>query len=354
MGFEDGYRIAQEDLRDRDAGQHMPEELTSFPGTAGGDLPCEQVIFGCSAAMRAVRSKVELALDRGYSVVIQGEPGSGKELVARFLHAHSGRHDATFVKLNCGATSFTMLEDAVLNKAFALRGIGQTNLKSIANCETLFLDGFGELDRRSQDLMIDLLQNLRRVCSESIDAKAAFPQVVFAMTPDGSDISHNLFLGWETVWLRLPSVRDRKEDIRTLSAFFVEKLSRRFGKEPRYLSETTLQILGEWHWPGNLRELENWIARVMILGNEEEQARDLGRQIALRRGRMDRGGAGRRGGVGPEVDAQSAALKGLQLDKWSRRRMAEELRVSYRTLLGFLRDKETPRRRRSHRNLPPS
>jgi len=332
----------------------MPDELTTFPGAAWGDFPSEQVIFGCSAAMRAVRSKVELALDRGYSVVIQGESGSGKELVARFLHAHSGRHDATFVKLNCGATSFTMLEDAVLSKAFALRGIGQTNLKSIATCETLFLDGFGELDRRSQDLMIHLLQNLRRDCSESIDTRAAFPQVVFAMAPDGSDISRNLFHGWETVWLRLSSVRDRKEDIRTLSAFFVEKLSRRFGKEPRYLSETTLQILAEWHWPGNLRELENWIARVMILGNEEVQARDLGCQIALRCGGVDRGGAGRRGDVGPEVDAQSAVLKALQLNKRSRRRMAEELRVSYRTLLGFLRDKETPRGRRTHRNSPPS
>jgi DNA-binding NtrC family response regulator len=63
----------------------MPDELTTFPGAAWGDFPSEQVIFGCSAAMRAVRSKVELALDRGYSVVIQGESGSGKELVARFL-----------------------------------------------------------------------------------------------------------------------------------------------------------------------------------------------------------------------------------------------------------------------------
>jgi DNA-binding NtrC family response regulator len=160
----------------------MPEELTSFPGTAGGGLPSEQVIFGCSAAMRAVRSKVELALDRGYSVVIEGESGSGKELVARFLHAYSGRHDATFVKLNCGATSLTMLEDAVLHKAFALLGSGRTTLKATANCETLFLDGFGELDRRSQNLMIDLLKNLRTDGSESIDAKTACPQIVFAMT----------------------------------------------------------------------------------------------------------------------------------------------------------------------------
>ena len=331
----------------------MPEELTSFPGTAGGDLPSEQVIFGCSAAMQMVRAKVELALDRRYSVVIQGESGSGKELVARFVHAHSGRRDATFVKLNCGANSYTMLEDAVLHKAFALLGNGRTNLKATANCETLFLDGFGELDRRSQDLMIDLLKNLRRDCSESIDAKTACPQIVFAMAPESGDISRDLFYGWETVWLRLSSVRDRKEDIRTLSVFLVEKLSRRFGKEPRYLSETTLQTLGEWHWPGNLRELENWIARAMILGNEEEQARDLRCQIALRRRRLNRGEVGRIGGAGLAEDAQSTVLKAVQLDKWSRRRVAEELRMSYRTLLGFLRDKGTPRRRRSHRSLPP-
>jgi DNA-binding NtrC family response regulator len=85
---------------------------------------------------------LQRAPDREYSV-IRGESGSGKEVVARFLHTHSWRHDATFVKLNCGPTSFTMLEDAVLNKACALRGTGQTNLKSIAKREMLFLDGFG-------------------------------------------------------------------------------------------------------------------------------------------------------------------------------------------------------------------
>ena len=153
----------------------MRDELTAFPRTVGGNRSSEQVIFGCSASMRAVRSKFQRAPDREYSV-IQEESRSGKEVVARFLHTHSGRHDATFVKLNCGTTSFTMLEDAVLNKAFSLRGTGQTNLKSIAKCETLFLDGFGELDRKSQDLVIDLLQNRRRDCSESLDAKATFPR----------------------------------------------------------------------------------------------------------------------------------------------------------------------------------
>ena len=309
------------------------------------------MIFGCSAAMQAVRAKVELALDRRSPVVIQGESGSGKELVARFLHAHAGRDDATFVKLNCGATSFTMLEDAVLNRAFGRAG-ERTNLESLVSCETLFLDGFGELERRSQDLLVDLLRSRQNDCSEGIEATIAGPQIVFAMVMDRVDLSRDLFDGWEPIWLRLSSVRDRKEDIRTLSAFFVEKLSRRFGREPRHLSEPTLRLLREWRWPGNLRELENWIARVMILGNEEEQARELACQIALGRERTGRGEAGSTSGAG-FADAQSAMLKALQADKWSRRRMAEELRISYRTLLGFLRDKEMPRRRRSHRNLPP-
>lgn len=330
------------------------------------DLPSDAVIFGSTAAMREVRGKVDCILDNDLPVLIQGESGTGKELLARFLHTHSNRREAPFVKVNCAAIPVSLLESELLGyERGAFTGANETKrgLVEIAGTGTLFLDEIGEMDWAMQTKLLHLLQGghysrlggsesrvarVRVVCATNIDLEAAV---------QGHTFREDLFYRIDVICLRLSPLRERREDIPQICDYFLQKLSRKFRKREPQLSPSALHLLKQWTWPGNLRELENWIARVVILGSEEALAEELNRQVALTNN-MD--------GFPPRIghlkeasrQATSAAaraviLKVLQSNGWSRRKTAEELNMSYRSLLYKLRDANVPHRRRSHKGFPP-
>jgi two-component system, NtrC family, response regulator AtoC len=345
----------------------MPADLAQSSRLDPAELPDEAVIFGCTAAMSDIRRTIDQVGSSHMPVLIQGESGTGKEVIARFIHAQSRRWDAPFVKLNCAAVPASLLESELFGYdkgSFTGAREDRPGLIEIAEGGTLFLDEIGEMHWSLQGKLLQLLQDgsytrisgsdtrigrIRVICASNTDLKHAVETGAFR---------EDLFYRIDVVSLRLPALRERKSDLPQLCEFFRQKLARKFGRSALELNATTLRLLMQWDWPGNLRELENWMARAIILGEFETVASDLRRRLALSGGLEVRGP---RSGALKEVSrrAVSAAssamiLKVLQANRWNRRKTAEDLNMSYRSLLYKLREAGIPQRRRGHRGLPPS
>jgi DNA-binding NtrC family response regulator len=344
----------------------MLTDLTNISRIASSDIPDERVIFGSALALEDVRKNIDRTLTSDLPVLIQGENGTGRGLAAKYIHNRSCGENAPFVKMNCSETPFTTLENMLLSNKVLLEagsvGSAPASFEAFRRA-TIFLDEFGEMDRMLQVRLAQLIQHrwnsglansndgkvrVRVVCAIRIDAGSAL---------DGHAAHRSVLSEIDAICLRLLPLRERKGDIPQLAEYFFQKLGTKFGKSVRQLAPATLLTLAQWHWPGNLRELENWIARVVILGSEEESTKELAGQVALTR-RI--GNSHERDGVDVRVPRQSEAgavqeaiLKALQSNGWSRRRTAEELKMSYRALLHMLRDVNVPRRRKNHSELPP-
>jgi two-component system, NtrC family, response regulator AtoC len=331
------------------------------------DLPNESVIFGCTAAMGEIRERIRCVLSSDLPILIQGESGTGKEVIARFVHSRSDRSSAPFVKLNCAAVPPALLESELFGYqrgAFTGAREDRPGFVEIADGGTLFLDEIGELHRDLQGKLLHLLEDgiftriggneerharIRVICATNVDLRRAVETDAFR---------EDLFYRIDVVTLNLLTLRERKDDIPQLCAYFLHKLAKQFGRSEPHLDSSTLRVLTLWDWPGNLRELENWVARAIILGDAEALAIELKRRLSLSNYWSDRQP---RGGMLKETSrrATSAAtnaliLKVLQANRWNRRKTAEDLNMSYRSLLYKLREAGIPQRRRSHRGFPPS
>ena len=317
--------------------------------------------------MREIRSRIDAVLSVDLPVLIQGESGTGKEVIAGFLHARSSRRDAPFVKLNCTAIPASLLESELFGsyKGYVKGTSGdRPGLIEVAEGGTLFLNEIGDMNLDLQGKLLRFLQDgsfsrtdgcekrlgrIRVVCATNIDLQKAVELGTFR---------EDLFYRINVVSLRLSPLRDRKSDIPQLCEYFLQKLSRQFRRNIPQLRPVTLQLLKQWDWPGNLRELENWIARAIILGDDEALCAELKHRLET-----PNGWAGRQPRMGSLKEATDRAtstvtgaliLKALQANRWNRRKTAEELNMSYRALLYKLRDVGIPRRRRSPRGRPPA
>jgi two-component system response regulator AtoC len=349
----------------------MPTELKQSLRVDPAELPGEAVIFGSTPAMREIRSKIDSILSSDIPVLIQGESGTGKEVVARFLHTRSNRREAPFVKLNCAATPANLLESELFGfeKGSLARGSeDRPGLIEIADGGTLFLNEIGDISLDLQGKLLRLLRDgsymriggrekrtgrVRIVCATNVHLLEAVETGAFR---------EDLFYRIDVVSLRLSPLRDRKNDIPQLCEYLLQKLSRQFQRSIPRLHPVTLHLLKQWDWPGNLRELENWVARAIILGDDEAPGAELRRQLEKPNGFADRFND-RQARLSPLTAATHRAtsavtnaliLKALQANRWNRRKTAEELNMSYRALLYKLRDVGLPQRRRSQRGRPPA
>ena len=331
------------------------------------DLPDESVIFGCTVGMGQIRERIHRALSSDLPLLIQGESGTGKEVIARYVHSRSDRCKAPFVRLNCAAIPPGLLESELFGYqkgAFTGAKADRPGLLEIAEGGTLFLDEIGELHRDLQGKLLHLLQdgafvriggneeqsaNIRVICASNIDLQDAVKRGAFR---------EDLFYRIEGVTLNLLTLRDRKDDIPQLCEYFLRKLARQFGRNAPGLDASTLRLLSQWSWPGNLRELENWIARAIILGDAEALRDELKRRLSLANywnNRQARGGSLKEVSRKATSTASSALiLKTLRANRWNRRKTADDLNMSYRSLLYKLREAGVPPRRRAHRGFPPS
>jgi two-component system response regulator PilR (NtrC family) len=233
---------------------------------------------GRSPKVLDVFETIRKTADSGSTVMITGESGTGKELVAQALHWESSRRNKPFVSVNCGAVPETLMESELFGHvkgAFTGAVANTEGLFAAADGGTLFLDEITEIPQTVQVKLLRAIQErqVRRV-GDTRDVKidvrliAASNRDLGRAVADGV-LREDLFYRLNVIPIHLAPLRDRREDIPPLVAHFITKLSREVGRSVRGVTPEALAVLEQYHWPGNIRELENVIERAIVLGSTE-------------------------------------------------------------------------------------
>jgi formate hydrogenlyase transcriptional activator len=244
-----------------------------FDDEAGGD-PNFEGIIGHSNALRSVLREIRMVAPTGSTVLIYGETGSGKELIARAIHELSPRRSNAFVKLNCAAIPTGLLESELFGheKGAFTGAIGQRIGRfEIANHGTAFLDEIGEIPLELQPKLLRVLQEreferLGSTRTLRTDARLiAATNRNLATMVDEQRFRSDLFYRLNVFPVRVPALRERREDIPLLVWHFAREFAQRMKRHYESISAETMQALCEYDWPGNIRELQNLIERAAIL-----------------------------------------------------------------------------------------
>lgn len=244
---------------------HWEDEIRSEPSF--------DEIVGESTALKQVLNQARTVASTGAAVLILGETGTGKELIARAIHRMSSRSRASFIKLNCAAIPTELLESELFGYekgAFT----GSVNRKvgrmEAADGGTLFLDELGELPLEVQPKLLRVLEDqeferLGGILTIRVNTRliAATNQDLAEKAADGQ-FRRDLYYRLNVFPIRMPALRERKEDIPLLVHHLAQKFARRMGKQIEIIPTETMEALVNWDWPGNVRELENLIERSVI------------------------------------------------------------------------------------------
>jgi two-component system response regulator PilR (NtrC family) len=231
-------------------------------------------IIGRSESMLAVFELIETIAQTTSTVLVTGESGTGKELAARAIHFNSPRKDRPFVAVNCGALTETLLESELFGHvrgAFTGAATNKKGLIEVAERGTIFLDEIGEMSPLMQVKLLRVLQErvFRRV--GGTDEIAADIRIITATNRDLAQMvaenrfREDLYYRINVIPLHLPPLRDRGEDIPMLAEHFVTRFAAELGKPVQGLAAESLSLLVQYHWPGNIRELENAMERAVAL-----------------------------------------------------------------------------------------
>jgi DNA-binding NtrC family response regulator len=267
--------IAQYDATHRQ-GRSQLKELTQgeldFDEKLRGEKGFE--IIGISPTLMYVFELVKSVAQTDSTVLLLGETGTGKELIARTLHVNSRRKDSNFVRLNCAAIPTGLLESDLFGHergAFTGAFMQKVGRLELADQGTLFLDEVGDIPLEIQPKLLRALQEREFERLGSTRTRKANVRVIAATNRDlqtmvaRGEFRSDLYYRLNVFPIRIPPLRERREDIPLLVRHFVLKHSRRMQKRIDVVSKTTLEKLVGWKWPGNVRELENFIERAVIL-----------------------------------------------------------------------------------------
>ena len=290
-------------------------------------------LVGQSRAIQNVLSIVQRAAPVPWTVLVRGETGTGKELVARLIHLLSPRKDQPFIELNCAAVPENLFESELFGHekgAFTGASARRRGVFELADGGTLFLDEIGELPAAMQAKLLRALQEntISRVGSEkpiSVDVRivAATNRDLKAMV-DQHSFREDLYFRLNVIELEIPPLRQRKEDIPELVDFFLKK----FGSKTRFDSRAMTQLT-KYNFPGNIRELEHIIQRTITLARSPLiSLRDLPPEIRSYRGGSNSGNLTERLA---EIERQML-LDALEAHDWIQTRAAESLGISERVL----------------------
>ena len=250
----------------------------NFERTNDGSLPRKfEQLIGSSPALEAVLEQVKRVAPAGSTVLIQGETGTGKELIARAIHNLSSRCGRPFVKLNCAAIPLDLLESELFGHergAFTGAITQKLGRFEIADKGTLFLDEVGDIPPALQPKLLRVLQEqeFERLGSnrtQQVDVRiiAATHRDLPEMTRQG-EFRSDLYYRLNVFPILIPALRARRGDIPALVKHFVELSIRRTGRQVDYIPQETMSALCSYPWPGNIRELQNLIERAVILSND--------------------------------------------------------------------------------------
>ena len=239
-----------------------------------GEMPPEAVVFGGTDAMQALRERLAKIAGANVPVLIQGESGTGKDIIARMIHAASPWKSGPWVKVNCPAIPGTLLESELFGyEKGAFTGAFGTKPGRVemAHRGTLFLDEISELDLSLQSKLLQLLQDGQFCRIGAQEDKKVEVRVVCATNRKLEEEIANgtfradLFYRINVVNLRMPALRERVSDLPDLIAYFLDCYNRKFNSRAKPLSADLMNALKKYHWPGNVRELKNLIERIVIL-----------------------------------------------------------------------------------------
>ncbi|HZC34139.1 MAG TPA: sigma 54-interacting transcriptional regulator, partial [Chthoniobacterales bacterium] len=252
-------KLAQEKL-------YLEEEIRSDSGF--------ERIIGKSTALKHVLQLVETVAPSDSTVLLLGETGTGKELIARAIHERSRRHNRTFVKLNCAAIPTGLLESELFGHekgAFTGAITQKIGRLELADQGSLFLDEVGDIPVEIQPKLLRALQEREFERLGSTHTRKVNVRLVAATNRDlekmvaDREFRSDLFYRLNVFPIRIPPLRERKEDIPMLVTYFVQKFAKQMQKGIESVPSAAMKGLTAWEWPGNIRELENFIERAVIL-----------------------------------------------------------------------------------------
>jgi two-component system, NtrC family, response regulator AtoC len=318
---------------------------------AANILPPDAVLFGRSEAMKQVRRRATKIAGTGVPVLLYGPKGSGKEVLARWIHSHSAVSNGQFVKVNCAAIPGTLLESELFGfekGAFTGAYATKPGRVELAHKGTLFLDGIADLDLASQSKLLQFLQDGRfsRIGDEL--ERSVETRLMCATDKDLEDeiakgrFRADLYYRINVVPLKLPALRDRREDIPAMAEYFLARCQQQFQTQAEPLTAETLHYMQCMDWPGNIRELSNGIARHVLIGPEASILADPARPVSRSSPPVAKQNA-----VVPlkslckeaiRASEKNIILAALRANRWNRRKAAQDLKISYRLLIYKIRD----------------
>ncbi|MBX3356929.1 MAG: sigma 54-interacting transcriptional regulator [Phycisphaeraceae bacterium] len=313
--------ITLRDIGEREQTRRRLEELRHenayLKETAAGHAPgSEPDIVGKSPAIRKVLADIALVAPTDSNVIIMGETGSGKELIARAVHARSQRHDRPFIKVNCAALPAGLVESEFFGHekgAFTGAVAARRGRFELANGGTIFLDEVGEV---SPDVQVKLLRVLQEQEFERVGGSSTIKVDVRVIAATNRDLAADVDAGRfrADLYYRLgvfpisvPPLRDRPSDIPLLTGYFVTPIAAAMGKRIDRVDPETLSRLSRYPWPGNIRELRNVIERAVILTPDDEPVLRVDPSILLPRGAAPAASAPRAGSSLADVEREHIA-----------------------------------------------
>jgi two-component system response regulator AtoC len=361
---------------------NLVTEITELRRQLSDDQDRAFLFWGDSPDMQTIARVIEQVSDSDVTVLIRGESGVGKELVARAIHQRSSRKERPFVKVNCAALPGELLESELFgHEKGAFTGAATTRIGKFeqADTGTIFLDEIGEMKAALQAKLLHVLQDAQFTKLGSNKNINVDVRVVAATNRDlekmmlRGEFREDLYYRLKVIEVTVPPLRERRNEISNLTEFFIDRYARRYNRPRRTLSDELQQLFQTYEWPGNIRELENMVKRMVILQDEQLVVRELIRAappVAAFAGAAV-------GHVSAPIDepedldenddddspqseevvvtapvgrladvAKAAALKAeraiiedtLRQVQWNRRRAAEQLGVSYKTLLNKIKE----------------
>jgi len=315
-----------------------------------------KIIFSNSSQMNKIRTIIDEIAKTDITVLIKGETGTGKELLAQVIHSNSPRKDKPFVKVNCTAIPNGLLESELFGfekGAFTGAYLRKPGKFELANSGTILLNDIGEIDISVQAKLLEVLQDgmFSRLGG---DGDVVVNTRVIATTKDHLERSmmeghfrEDLFFRINVINITLPPLRERKDQVLPLSQYYFDFYKKKYGKDVPSFSSKACHTFKEYPWPGNIRELENMIKRIVIFGEEDLVLEDLlSRSVG--------------NGINPEAfnhispnhltggenfnlkdagkraaeEAEKEMIQNtLQETHWNRKKAAQLLHVSYKALL---------------------
>src|SRR5690606_14104817 len=273
----------------------------------------DQAMWGASEKMQIVAQMIEQVSDSDVGVLIRGESGVGKELVTRAIHQRSTRRNGPFVKVNCAALPPDLLESELFgHEKGAFTGAAATRLGKCEQADegTMFLDEIGEMKPALQSKLLHVLQDAEftklgsnRLVTVDVRVIAATNRDLESMMLKG-DFREDLYYRLKVIEVFVPPLRERRDEIPFLVDFFLKKYAAKWKKPVPKLSDALHGMLLSYHWPGNIRELENIIKQVVVLQDERMIIREIERQQQ----RAHHVAAGAGAGVPPSPGMAPAAM----------------------------------------------